>query len=47
MVFVKPDEVHQFRNAGERPLRFLCLVPNSSAKLPVTLAPECEARAMS
>jgi quercetin dioxygenase-like cupin family protein len=41
VVFVKPDEVHQFRNTGAAPLRFLCLIPNSAASQPVTVAPEC------
>ena len=41
VVYVAPDEVHQFRNTGGTPLKFLCLVPNSSAQQPVTLAPEC------
>jgi quercetin dioxygenase-like cupin family protein len=41
VVFVAPDEVHQFRNTGSGPLKFLCLVPNSSANLPVTAQPEC------
>ena len=40
-VLVTPDEVHQFRNTGDRPLKFLCMVPNSSARMPVTVAPEC------
>ncbi len=40
-VLVTPDEVHQFRNTGQAPLKFLCLVPNSSASQPVTLAAEC------
>jgi quercetin dioxygenase-like cupin family protein len=40
-VLVTPDEVHQFRNTGESPLKFLCLVPNSSSSLPVTMAAEC------
>lgn len=42
VVFVKPDEVHQFRNNGSQPLKFLCLVPNASAHLPVRPAAECE-----
>src|SRR5204862_5422984 len=29
VVFVAPDELHQFRNTGTAPLKFLCLVPNS------------------
>ncbi len=28
VVFVAPNEVHQFRNTGDVPLKFLCLVPN-------------------
>jgi quercetin dioxygenase-like cupin family protein len=40
-VLVKPDEVHQFRNTGQVPLKFLCLVPNSWAEKPVKVAPEC------
>ncbi len=28
-VFVRPDEQHQFRNAGTGQLRFLCLVPQT------------------
>lgn len=41
VVFVKPDEVHQFRNTGDVPLKFLCLVPNSATGKAVTVAPEC------
>ena len=41
VVFVVPGEVHQFRNTGDTPLKFLCMVPNSSANQPVTMAPEC------
>ncbi len=26
-VFVPPNALHQFKNAGDSPLRFLCLVP--------------------
>lgn len=40
-VFVRPDEVHQFQNSGAGPLKFLCLVPNSAMRQPVTMAPEC------
>src|SRR5262249_55928732 len=39
-VLVTPDEVHQFRNTGHVPLKFLCMVPNSSAGKPAVLA-EC------
>ena len=41
VVFVAPDEVHQFRNTGVAPLKFLCLVPNSAKNAPVNMAPEC------
>ena len=40
-VLVTPGEVHQFRNTGAAPLKFLCMVPNSSAAQKVTVAAEC------
>ncbi len=40
-VFVTPDEIHQFRNTGSVPLKFLCMVPNSSATQAITVAAEC------
>ena len=43
VVFVKPDEVHQFRNTGEATLTFLCLVPNSATQPAQPVAPECGA----
>ncbi len=41
VVYVRPDEVHQFRNTGDVPLKFLCLVPNSALGKNVTVTPEC------
>ncbi len=41
VVYVVPDEIHQFRNTGSAPLKFLCLVPNSSLSQAVKVAPEC------
>ena len=41
VIYVVPDEVHQFRNTGAAPLKFLCLVPNSSLSQAVKVAPEC------
>lgn len=41
VVLVKPNEVHQFRNTGSSPLKFLCLIPNSATGKQVTVAPEC------
>jgi quercetin dioxygenase-like cupin family protein len=47
VVYVAPNDVHQFRNTGPGPLKFLCLVPHSASKLPVTIAgPECAAGRM-
>ena len=43
VVFVAPDEVHQFRNTGDSPFRFLCLVPNSAGQGPGSPLPECAA----
>src|SRR5205814_3259400 len=37
-VFVTPGEVHQFLNTGSVPLKFLCMVPNSSANQKGTVA---------
>jgi quercetin dioxygenase-like cupin family protein len=42
-VLVKPNEVHQFRNTGDKPLTFLCLVPNDAKTKSVMVAPECGA----
>ena len=41
VIFVQPNEVHQFRNESDKPVRFLCLIPNSAANKTVTVAPEC------
>lgn len=30
-ILVAPDEKHQFRNTGDEPAEFLCLVPNGPA----------------
>jgi quercetin dioxygenase-like cupin family protein len=40
-VLVSPNEVHQFRNTGRAPLKFLCLVPNSAVGPRATVAAEC------
>ncbi len=29
VVFIPPDERHQFKNTGKKPLKFLCLIPYS------------------
>lgn len=41
VVFVAPNDVHQFRNTGSVPMRFLCLIPNSATGRTVTVVPEC------
>ncbi len=41
VVLVSPDEVHQFKNTGDKAMKFLCLIPNSAANQSVTVVPEC------
>ncbi len=41
VVYVAPNEIHQFRNTGHKPLKFLCLIPNVGAGPSATVAPEC------
>ena len=41
VVYVKPDEVHQFRNTGGKPFKFLCLIPNSGLSAGAPVVPEC------
>ena len=41
VVYVAPDEIHQFRNTGSTPLKFLCLVPNTPQVAASRVAPEC------
>ena len=41
VVFVAPNDVHQFCNTGAEPMRFLCLIPNSATSKNVNVVPEC------
>ena len=43
-VFVAPHEVHQFRNTGPGPLKFLCLIPHPLRGMmgPCVVACGCE-----
>ena len=41
VLFIHPDEIHQFKNTGDVPLQFLCLIPNSALDKPITQSPEC------
>lgn len=38
VIYVAPDDVHQFKNVGDSPLKFLCLVPNDFASKPINCA---------
>ena len=40
VVFIEPDDVHQFRNTGTHALKFLCLIPNSATSQQVRVVPE-------
>ena len=41
-IYVRPDEIHQFRNTGSTPLTFLCMVPHIPEGTPVNTLPEYE-----
>ena len=41
VVYVAPDDTHQFKNTGSVPFKMLCLIPNSAADKKVTVVPEC------
>lgn len=41
VIYVAPNDVHQFINTGDGPLSFLCLIPNSAKGMPITQQPEC------
>jgi quercetin dioxygenase-like cupin family protein len=41
VVYVHPDEVHQFRNTGTETLKFLCMVPHPVASNGPAVPPEC------
>ena len=43
VVLVKPDDVHQFKNIGQGPLKFLCLIPNAADNRPASQQSECNA----
>jgi len=40
-VFVAPNEVHQFRNTGKVPLKFLCLIPHPLRGMQAPCAAAC------
>ena len=43
VVFVQPNDVHQFRNTGQGLLKMICLIPNSAAGKPVTAVDDAQA----
>ncbi len=43
IVLVRPGEIHQFRNTGPVPFKFLCLVPHAAQGQPAAPAAECGA----
>ena len=32
VLFIDPNKMHQIRNTGDSPLRFLCLIPNANER---------------
>lgn len=41
VVYVAPNDIHQFRNTGSTPLKFLCMVPHAATATPNVPPPEC------
>lgn len=41
VVYVHPNDIHQFRNNGDQPMKMLCLIPNSAMGKEVKVVPEC------
>ena len=41
VVYVAPNELHQFRNTGDTALKFLCLIPHTSTPAAGTTARDC------
>lgn len=41
VVYVHPNDIHQFRNNGTATMKMLCLIPNSATDKKVTVVPEC------
>jgi quercetin dioxygenase-like cupin family protein len=41
VVYVHPNDIHQFRNNGDQPMKMLCLIPNSATEKTIKVVPEC------
>lgn len=41
VVYVHPNDIHQFRNTGSDTMKMLCLIPNSATGKEVKVVPEC------
>jgi len=43
VIYVAPDDIHQFQNTGTTPMKFLCMVPNDFVGKPINCAVESSA----
>ena len=41
VVYVHPNDIHQFRNGGSSTMKILCFIPNSATGKEVKVVPEC------
>jgi quercetin dioxygenase-like cupin family protein len=41
VVYVHPNDIHQFRNRGSSTMKILCFIPNSATGKEVKVVPEC------
>ena len=41
VVYVHPNDIHQFRNNGSATMKMLFLIPNSATDKKITVVPEC------
>ena len=41
VIYVHPNDIHQFRNTGSETMKMLCLIPNSATSKEIKVVPEC------
>ena len=41
VVYVHPNDIHQFRNTGDATMKMLCLIPNSATGKEIKVVAEC------
>lgn len=41
VVYVHPNDIHQFKNTGDATMKMLCLIPNSATEKEIKVVPEC------